>query len=324
MSAAPPPSGRQVRLAAHDQELIAVEVGGGLRAYRAAGRDVLDPYPEDRMADGGRGQLLAPWPNRLAGGKFQWRGRVLQTALTEVEAGNAIHGLVRWANWTVPDSTPQPWGPQTPPDTTTVTYCLHPQPGWPWTVDLRVTYRLVAEQGLEVRTWVTNRSAEECPIGLGWHPYLAALDDVVDGCRLTVPAATAYRADERGIPQERVPVEGTDLDFRAGRVIGPTRLDVAFTDLHRDRDGRARVRLEGSRAAPVELWMDAHYTHLMVYTGDTLSDAGRRRRGLAVEPMTAAADMLNNHDGLKLLPSGETFEAAWGINPSARAEPGRG
>ncbi len=294
-----------------------MEVGGGLRAYRVLDpsggtRDILDGYAEGEMCSGGRGQVLAPWPNRLAGGAFDWNGERLQTAITEVEAHNAIHGLVRWANWAVPDSTPQPWGPQTPPDSTSLSYRLHPQPGWPWTLDFRVAYRLVAGSGLEVRTTVTNVSATLCPLGFGWHPYLKGM---VDGGRLTVPAATFYVSDDRGIPKARHPVEGTDLDFRAGRPIGSTRLDVAFTDLERDGDGRARVVFEPPGTGPVTLWVDRSYTHLMVYSGDTLSDESRRRQGLAVEPMTGAPDLLNNHDGLRTLEPGEVFEATWGIDP---------
>lgn len=308
----PSPSGRQVRLAAHDQEIVAVEVGGGLRRYIAAGREILDGYAETEMCAGGRGQLLTPWPNRLADGTYEWHGRRLQTAITQVDEHNAIHGLVRWANWIVPDATPQPWTPATPPDTTQLSYRLHPQPGWPWTVDYRVTYRLAAGHGLEVRTAVTNASAEECPIGFGWHPYVKAQ---VDRVRLTVPAATSYGTDERGIPTERRPVQGTDLDFRSGRTIGAAQIDVAFTDLDRDSHGRAHVVVEPEGADPVVLWVDEHYTHLMVFTGDTLSDESRRRQGLAVEPMTCAADMLNNHDGLRVLAPGATFEATWGVNP---------
>lgn len=306
------PSGRQVRLAAHDQEIVAVEVGGGLRVYRSGGRDVLDGYAETEMCAGGRGQLLAPWPNRLAGGSYEWRGRQLQTALTEPEAHNAIHGLVRWANWVVPDATPQPWTPATPPDTTQLSYRLHPSPGWPWALDVRVSYRLAPGHGLEVRTSVTNVSAEECPVGFGWHPYLKAR---VDDTRLTVPAATTYETDEGGIPRRRRPVDGTDFDFRAGRTIGPAKLDVAFTDLDRDTAGRAHVVVEPVDTDPVTLWVDEHYTHLMVFTGDTLSDESRRRQGLAVEPMTCAPDMLNNHDGLRTIAPGASFEATWGINP---------
>lgn len=306
------PSGRQIRLAAHEQEIVSVEVGGGLRTYRAGGREVLDGYDEAEMCAGGRGQLLAPWPNRLAGGAYTWAGTRRQTALTEPEAHNAIHGLARWANWSVPDATPQPWTPATPPDTTQVNYRLHPQPGWPWTLDFRVTYRLVPDQGLEVRTSVTNVSAEECPVGFGWHPYLKA---AVDGATLTVPADTTYETDERGIPTGRRPVAGTDVDFRSPRLIGPAKLDVAFTDLARDDHGRAEVVLQPAGSDPYTLWVDENYTHLMIFTGDTLSDESRRRQGLAIEPMTGAADMLNNHDGLRTLEPGGTFEATWGVNP---------
>lgn len=308
------PSGRQIRLAAHDQELVAVEVGGGLRTYRAAGREVLDGYGEDETCAGGRGQLLAPWPNRLAGGSFEWQGQQLQTALTEVGAGNAIHGLVRWANWTLPEaeSLRSPYTPASPVEAVSVAYRLHPQPGWPWILDFRVTYRLTPDHGLEVRTTATNRSAVSCPVGFGWHPYLKGF---VDTASLTLPGATAYRSDERGLPVERFAVEGTDLDFRSGRPIGPARLDVALTDLERGPDGRARARFQPLGGPPVTLWMDEGYTHLMVFTGDTLAEPARRRQGLAVEPMTGAPNLLNNHFGLRTLDPGETVEASWGVDP---------
>ncbi|HMC39035.1 MAG TPA: aldose 1-epimerase family protein [Acidimicrobiales bacterium] len=308
------PSGRQVRLAAHDQELVAVEVGGGIRAYRASGRDVLEPYAEGEMCAGGRGQLLAPWPNRLRDGSFEWEGRTLQLAVTEPEAGNAIHGLVRWANWQVPEpeSVRSPYTPQTPVDSTALTYRLHPQPGWPWPLDLRVVYRLSPDQGLEVRTTVTNLSSHPCPIGFGWHPYLAV---PVDECTLTLPAATAYTSDERGIPTGRIAVEGGELDFRTPRMIGPARLDVAFTDLERDPAGRTHVVVEGRDGWRADVWGDATFTHLMLYTGDTLADPARRRRGLAVEPMTGAPDMLHSGDGLRVLEPGATLGASWGVDP---------
>ncbi len=290
-----------------------VEVGGGIRSYRAGGRDVMDGYAEDEMCSGGRGQILAPWPNRLADGSFEWEGRQLQLALSEPARHNAIHGLVRWASWTMPDTTPAPWGPQTPVDSVSLHHRLHPQPGWPWTIDLRATYRLSPE-GLEVRTWARNESDTPCPFGLGWHPYLHAFGSTVDDATLTLPAASAYRSDERGLPVALEPVEGTDLDFRAGRRIGGLSLDTAFTDLHRDGDGRARVTLVSAAGESTTLWLDRGFSHVMVFTGDSLG-GGRARRGLAVEPMTCAADMLRSRDGLVVLEPGAVFEAAWGMQP---------
>ncbi len=221
-----------------------MEVGGGLRTYTAGGRPVLDGYPEDETSSGGRGQVLMPWPNRLGDGRFEWNGVGLQTALTEPENHNAIHGLVRWASWTVAEETAH---------RVRMEYRLYPQPGWPWILDLAVTYTL-GDDGLEVRTTARNLpgGAGACPFGAGWHPYLDAFGGLVDEAVLTFGAATAYVADERGLPRHTVPVAGTDLDFSAGRPIGGAHLDTAFTDLARDslRPGHGRASRRGRIGPP--------------------------------------------------------------------------
>jgi aldose 1-epimerase len=160
-------------------------------------------------------------------------------------------------------------------------------------------------------------AAGSCPFGVGWHPYVAAFGGVVDDTVLKVPAATAYRADERGLPEARYGVDGTDVDFRAGRRIGPARLDTAFTDLARGDSGRAVVELAPAAAdqAGVRMWMDGGYTHVMVFSGDTLADPARRRRGLAIEPMTCAPNALRSGDGLLTLEEGQTIAVAWGMEP---------
>jgi aldose 1-epimerase len=304
----PAPSGRQIQLAHDDQEVTVVEVGGGLRTYTAGGRAVLDGYGQDEACSGGRGQVLMPWPNRLGDGRFDWNGDTLQTALTEPEENNAIHGLVRWASWAVAEETAA---------RARMEYRLYPQPGWPWILDLAITYSL-DRQGLEVRTTAVNLpgGAGPCPFGVGWHPYLHAFEGLVDDAVLTFEAATAYESDERGLPVRSLPVAGGDLDFSAGRPVGAARLDEAYTDLARDSLGRASVELRAGDGSGrlTRLWMDGGYTHLMVFSGDTLAEVGRRRRGLAVEPMTCAPDMLHNGLGRIVLDEGEMFEAVWGLS----------
>lgn len=306
-----PPSGQQIHLVSGEQELVVVEVGGGIRTYTAGGRHVLDGYAETEMCSGGRGQLLAPWPNRLQDGRFEWDGRQHQTPLSEPENGNAIHGLVRWSTWTAADRAD---------DRVTMEFRLHPQPGWPWTLDFSVAYQL-DDAGLGVHTSVVNSTevnGGSCPIGLGWHPYVAAAGGLVDDLVLTVPAAERYQSDARGIPVGRGPVGGTELDFRRGRRIGDARLDAAFTSLDRDRAGRAVIEVEPdgrtAAASGVRLWMDQAYTHLMIFSGDTLAEPVRRR-GLAIEPMTCAPDMLRSGDGRRILHPGERLDASWGIEP---------
>ena len=303
----PNPSGRQIRLTHGAQEAVVVELGGGLRTYTVGDRPVLDGYPSEETCSGGRGQALMPWPNRLGDGRFEWDGRDLQTALTEPEQHNAIHGLVRWAPWTVAAERS---------DRARLEYRLYPQPGWPWILDLAIIYSL-SDDGLEVRTSAVNLpgGAGPCPFGVGWHPYLHAFGGLVDQAVLTFEAATGYLLDSRGLPTGTTPVAGSDRDFRGGRQIGEAHLDHAFTDLVRDSLGRAVVELaagDGSRLG-TRLWMDGAYTHLMVFSGDTLAEVDLRRRGLAVEPMTCAPDMLHNRFGQIVLDVGETFEASWGL-----------
>ena len=90
-------------------------------------------------------------------------------------------------------------------------------------------------------------------------------------------------------------------------------LDHCFTGLSRDEDGRARVRLEGAGGEVTTVWMDEAFDHIMVFTGDTLAP-DRRRRGLAVEPMTCAPDAFNSGDGLRVLPPGRELVARWGVS----------
>ena len=59
------PSGTQWTISFADQTATVVEVGGGLRTYRAGDREVLDGYAEDEISPAGAGQILTPWPNRL-------------------------------------------------------------------------------------------------------------------------------------------------------------------------------------------------------------------------------------------------------------------
>lgn len=295
------PSGEQVTLRHGRWEAVLVQVGGGLRSLTHAGVPVLDGFGEGEMAGGGRGQVLAPWPNRLAGGVYAWEGRNIRAPLSEPARGNAIHGLVRWSNWRATGRTD---------DRVTMRLRLHPQPAYPFALDLAVAYALGAE-GLSVTLRATNVGDGPAPFGAGFHPYLTAGTAVVDDAVLTVPAEAWLPADDRGIPTgERRPVDG-DLDLRGGRAIGGSVLDHCFTGLDRDADGRATVTLEGP-SLRLRLWMDGAFGFVMVFTGDTLAPE-HRRRGVAVEPMSCAADAFNSGAGLVALHPGGRFSGSWGI-----------
>ncbi len=308
---APPPSGRQAVLRHGDEEVVAVEVGGGLRSYTAGGAPVLDGYAEDEACTGGRGQLLAPWPNRLADGRYRFAGVEHQLALTEPERRNAIHGLVRFVSWTLEVHEE---------GLARFSYHLRPEPGWPFALDLVNEYRL-GESGLRIETRATNLGEGPSPYGCGAHPYLRTSSPTIDGLVLCAPAGVRLCADDRGIPTgEEEATEGTPYDFASPRPIGGAVLDTCYRDLARDPAGRATVSLEDPATGEgVELWMDRSYGFLMLFTGDALPDEPARRRGLAVEPMTCPPNALQSGDSLVVIEPGETFASTWGITPHRRA-----
>ena len=69
------PSGEQFEIAFADQRAVVVEVGGGLRTYSAAGREMIDGYGQEEMAHRAAGRCSCPWPNRIAGGGYEFAGR---------------------------------------------------------------------------------------------------------------------------------------------------------------------------------------------------------------------------------------------------------
>jgi aldose 1-epimerase len=301
----PLPTGRQIEIAHGNQSAIVVELGAALRTYEVATRPRIDGYASDEMASGSRGQVLMPWPNRIAGGEYEFGGTSHQLALSEPPKNNAIHGLVRYCNWTVATAEP---------DRVKMTYTLYPQPGYPFLVGLELTYTIGAS-GLAVHATATNLGDRACPYGAGFHPYLRLDPDRIDSLELCSPASDYFRSDEHMIPIARETVAGTAFDFRDARAIGATQMDTAFSALARDADGRATVRLrDPATGDTVSLWCDESYPYLMIFTGDALPDADRRRTGLAVEPMTCAPDAFRSGDGLDVLEPGTSTSGAWGIS----------
>jgi aldose 1-epimerase len=293
------PSGEQFEIAFGDQRAVVTEVGGGLRTYDVGDRRIVDGYEADEMCSAGRGQVLAPWPNRIADASYEFGGVRHELPVDERASQSAIHGLVRWVPWRVVEARPQ---------RATIGHELHPQPGYPFAVSLRIEYELSAD-GLRVSTTATNVGPESCPFGLGFHPYLRPGTPTVDTATLQLPARSVLGTDERS------PVHGTDLDFLHPRAVGRTVLDTCFAGLDRGVDGLARVVLANpATGVSTTLWVDEAYGYLMVYTGDTRPDVSRR--SLAVEPMTCPPQAFRTGESVIVLAPGDSMTATWGLTPS--------
>lgn len=301
-----PPSGEQFEISRGEQRATIVEVGGGIREYEVGGRAVLDPYPLGAICDGAHGAPLIPWPNRLADGRYSFDGVDYQVAQTEPTKRNAIHGFLRWRSWQATERAPE---------RVVMGTTIHPLEGYPFALEVSLAYEL-GEAGLTVTTVATNVGEQACPFASGQHPYLSPGTGLIDDCSLQLDAGTRILTDaERQLPTGTEAVEGTAFDFRAGRQLGDQPLDFAFTDLGRDEAARAWVRLQAPDSSRAELWVDEHYPIVELYTGDTLSEA-RRRRGIGTEPMTAPPNAFQTGEGLLRLEPGQRARSQWGARLS--------
>jgi galactose mutarotase-like enzyme len=276
---------------------LAVDLrGGGLRELTVGGWAVLDGYPSGTVPKGRRGGVLLPWPNRLRDGRWHWNGHDLQLDVTSPETPTAIHGLVSWQPWTVL---------ATEDDAVTVGALVEPRPGYPFRLAAALDYRLAPDR-LTTTVRVRNAGSEAAPFGVGMHPYLhvgSDQDGDVGNAEVTLPARTRLDLDG-GLPTGgRTPFDGA-----IGR-IGDRALDDAVTDLERDADGWAQVRVSGPAGA-LELAVDENWTWLQAYTGDTLPP-GQRRRSVAVEPMTCPPNALADGTDLVVLDPGEEWAGTW-------------
>ncbi|HKT01795.1 MAG TPA: aldose 1-epimerase family protein [Rugosimonospora sp.] len=301
-----PPSGTQWQIESGDHQAVVVEVGGGLRAYRVAGQDLLDGYGEDEIAPGGAGQVLAPWPNRIRDGRYAFQGGSYQLPLSEPAHHNASHGLVRWLPW---QATEVGGGE------VTLECRLPAQPGYPWTLHLRTVWSVGAD-GLRATHSATNLSGRPCPFGIGVHPYLRLPGVPVDAVKLSVPARSRLLVDARLLPIGAARVAGSEYDFGAARPIGGAVLDTAFGDLPPGGSTVTLSTVDEDRS--VSVWADGAFRWWQVYTGDTLP-APRTRRAVAVEPMSCPPDAFSSGRDLVSLAPGETWRGAWGINPKLGA-----
>jgi len=296
-----PLSGEQVALARGDLSAVVTEVGATLRSFRIRGEPVIWEFPEDEVASGGRGQVLAPWPNRLEDGSYRFEGTSGKAALDEPERSNAIHGLVRWMPWSLEERSGE---------RAVLSCVVHPQPAYPFRIRLELDYSL-GDEGLEVTCAATNTGRGVAPFGLGFHPYLLADPGGIDEAAIALVAARRLLLDHRGLPIGDESVTGSAFDLD-GRPLRGLALDDCFTALAIGADGRWRARLE-QESRRSELWADAVFAYAMCYTGDSLGNAADRRRAMAIEPMTCPPNALRTGVSLIELQPGEPWQASWGI-----------
>jgi aldose 1-epimerase len=305
--------GEEFELAHGELRARISSVGATLLDFSCRAVPIVWGAPYKALPKGSSGQVLAPWPNRLADGRYRFDGIEAVAPLDEPLRNNAIHGLVRWLYWE---------REYLERDRVKLHCALAPQPAYPFQISLSVLYAL-SDEGLAVRVQSEQLGDGTAPFGVGFHPYFLGAVQGLQGARLVVPASRHYLVDARGLPVGDESLSGalSDLDSETGLALDDVMLDDCFAGLTRQSSGNAIIRYfpGAGEIEEVELRLDPSFDYVMCYTGDTLDEVDQRR-GVAIEPMTCAPNAFVTGDGLRELSETSSFSADFVIMP----KPARG
>lgn len=235
---------------------------------------LLRPTPPEAVADGNVSRLasftLAPFSNRLPGGRFTFQGRDYQLRPNTPE-GHTQHGDVRRRPWQLRAR-----------DAESATLALDTRDfadfNYPFAFTAEIRYALQGE-AFHTDFRLTNVGDQAMPAGFGFHPYFQrTLADPAESVTLAARVGGVYPGLIPTAPAGAVPPE---LNFAYERPLADTALNHCFADW----DGRAVLRWPGS-GVTATLTAAAPLRHLILF-----APAGESY--FAVEPVTNASNGFN-------------------------------
>jgi aldose 1-epimerase len=268
-------------------------LGGSIGNWQRQGVPVLRHTDAQTLAGNSSRALscfpLIPFSNRIAWGRFSFRGERFQLDRNFGDHPHTIHGNAWQREWSVVSHS-----------TTEAELRLDHDPAtdsgshWPYAYTSTLVY-VLGPDSLHVTIRLTNTDARPQPVGLGLHPYQPRTPFTAIAFR----AGSVWHTGADSLPDARLPVDG-HWSFDPGHVIQPPPLDNCYAAW----TGRAEVTRPEHHLRLV-IAADDLFRHLVVYTPDG-------KPYFAVEPASNMTDAINHLDsvpdhGLRILSPGETL-----------------
>lgn len=261
-------------------------------------------FPRTGKASHNGTPILAPFPNRIAAGKFTFAGATYQLDCNE-HGRNAIHGFVIDKPWRVTQAGADPQRGAF----ITGEFQLHrdlPQAVGLWPADFLInwTYRLRGNVlASEIR--VANPDDRILPFGLGTHPYFRFPlrgGGNLDQSFLQVPAQRYVPLNDYLPTGTLQPVDGEN-DLRTAIPLSRRTFDDVYTGLSPAPDGAIAHELRDTQVGAVlRLRHDPAFGYVVIYTPG-------HRKAVCIEPYTCVTNAIN------LVPGGDLDSGLWRLNP---------
>jgi len=236
------------------------------------------------------GSLLAPWPNRIAQGRYEFQGNQYQLEVRD-GLGNAMHGLVDETTFEVIE---------TRAGFLKLATKVEASSGYPWSLLVEATFELTADE-LVVGYFVTNVGTGNAPVGIGTHPYFP-----FDDTTIAVNADTASVHGSDMLPISQTPAAEIGLGSGNPVLVRDLKLDTQFTSV----TNPVATLKTGDHS--LDIWHD-NAPWLMIYTTNKFPWADGPGNAIAIEPQTCPADAFNTGEDLRILASGESTWMRFGL-----------
>lgn len=147
---------------------------------------------------------LVPYVNRIRGGQFRFRNRLVAMVPNMAGDPSPLHGQ----GWL------RPWQLIEADERRALLRFEHESAEWPWAYSAEQRFDL-RDDGLELSLTCTNQSDEAMPCGLGQHPYFHCGPST----RIETVVSHVWLIDKDVLPTEKVRAEGR-FDLSDTRVCG--------------------------------------------------------------------------------------------------------
>ncbi|MDE2392592.1 MAG: hypothetical protein KGM03_02640 [Cytophagales bacterium] len=230
--------------------------------------------------------LLTPWVNRVRNGNYSFKGKNYQLPINEPALGNAIHGLLARAPFTLIQ--------QSDSSVTLEHAYKGEEPNYPFPFTFRFCYTLTDEGALEITFEAQNTGTNPMPFACGWHPYFSFPNTTAADLTIKFHPISRFLSDSQMIPLKEENLQGqTEFIFSQEKVDHVFRLvplEKHLTEFIDHKHNRSLILEQSS----------VQFPFLVVFQPEGYNS-------VAIEPMTANTDAFNTGDGLIELAPQEVF-----------------
>ena len=264
-------------------------LGAALCGLSIGKHEVIEQAPFKPTNNFFYGVVMAPWSNRVKDGLWvDPRGNERLLPINEPANNSALHGLVHDQEVTLVEKTD---------DSVTVKIVIEPTAGYPYQIDLEVKYE-IDDKGMKVSHRAKNLSDDDAPFGIAYHPYPKFSPANSKDLKIVSGARSRYVQDNQHIPLSKEPTFGTSFDFSSGITVDDHSFDEQLTDIPLDNSGHRITKLLAPGGGGIEIWQDASFEHLLIYTNHSYPLSDGETTVIAIEPSSSAANAFNSGEDL--------------------------